>query len=618
MGSGDTVPTSTPVARSRIHRPSPPRQRHPLQSPHEGQHGPPPPQPSTKVLFDNSTNNIAATKRYKILKKKRNYGSMWIVATMAFVVAIASGGCFVVVSFVYTVTTIIGSVMMQPQSKLQQQISSPLLNIPHSNTLTNLRSSSLNSDVYHTAVNVHDVAETGTFNYDVPVTLLGSDIDRLPDPVFVPFPSHQFIILVMSQRSHHQRRTLIRRTWGRTYTKSLLFVIGGEPINTTMRHRNDDRDTSLHGPVAVPEERRRLLEEQNQHHDMLDTIHPESYRSLPHKLRFAVHWVTTKMKQEQSTSSMIQWILKVDDDMYLRDLHHFTARSSAEQSLVPLANVPIVMGCIQYDVVVQRSGKWAEDTWFYERHPIYPPWPKGSCGYVLNHVVANIITEKYNQDIRMMIEQEQLLSRAVTSIVKDVMDGSGSHSTRTSHGDPQPLYLPSHQGEDTSFGIWLQHSNISWIDSPFFVNNGNCDMLPRLKDDTLQRTKLPRGLETRRTSIGSGTMIENRINEVTIPWCIGHRMTPEQMQYCYDTEHVYINNHGKIPYSPLEYDMQQQLHHVTPDNVTRDTSTTAAYTVAMMRHEADQKRLRRQEEMEERRQRRQRKIKQLQNNDSNR
>ena len=479
---------------------------------------------------------------------------------LTLVVAIAVCGCLVVVQLSFRYGMMMVSLRgRNDMNRISVSIAVNLSHTPQHNDIIIRHITELDDSMKQNRL---------VYDYDTPPVTTTTTTSRnathrlLPDPIVVPFPKQRFIILVMSQRSHSTRRSMIRQTWGRTYAKSLLFVIGGGGKDTESIFSSDDQ----------------LMKEQALYHDLLDTIHPESYRSLPHKLRYAIHWVMTNIQelqqqQQHSTSSMLQWILKVDDDMYLRDIHHYTttatttSSSSSSSSLVD--QTPIVMGCIQSHIPVQRNGKWAEESWFYQRYPIYPPWPKGSCGYMFNHKVAHIITQKYNQDIQSMNQQQQKSgTQRTTSSIRTIQH---KNQYRPS------LQLPSYQGEDTSLGIWLQHSNISWIDSPYFVNHGNCQ-------------------------VSSQETITTDNNSSIIPWCIGHHMTSEQIQYCYDIEHSILYNTA-IPYSPLEYSILPTPNH-QGDNDPMKKNDNAAYTEAMMRQDTDQKWLRRQRESEERSKRR--------------
>lgn len=287
------------------------------------------------------------------------------------------------------------------------------------------------------------------FDFDYNKEPIAAAASTLEDPEI--FKKHNMLVIVLSARQNRKRRQTIRETWGRGH--AVYFVIGGGA------HGANNRNTTTinHGSAttATPEDEE-LRQEQHEHRDLIDSIHPDSYRALPHKLQFALKWIVRNCPAAQ-------WILKVDDDMYARV-------ASVERILVPLFNpvTPTVVGRILRHQAVQKSGKWAELSY---PHPFYPPWPQGSCGYLISQAAAQFVTD-------------------------------GNHSLM-------------YQGEDTSLGIWLagaQNPSVHWIDSPFFVNNGDC--------------QLPlRSASTTATSLVSSN----------VPLVIGHRITPELMQRCYDT-----------------------------------------------------------------------------------
>ena len=67
-----------------------------------------------------------------------------------------------------------------------------------------------------------------------------------------------------------------------------------------------------------------------------------------------------------------------------------------------------------------------------------------------------------------------------------------------------------------TLGIWLdgaQNPAVQWINSPFFVNNGECQQL------------------VRRSAGANATPLVSS----NVPLVIGHRITPELMRRCYDT-----------------------------------------------------------------------------------
>lgn len=358
-----------------------------------------------------------------------------------------------------------------------------------------------------------DPLDSTDFDYDVPPA--GND-DTLIHP---KTPDSSLVVLVLSKRDHFQRRSMIRQTWGKEYASGLYFVIGGGSYARI-------------GYSTSDEVQRLLIEEQVRHLDLLDTVHPESYHGLPHKLRFAIHWV---MRHDRT----VRWILKVDDDMYVRSLNGFVRRNRPLGLSILNSSLPVVMGQIQNQIPVQRHGKWAEDVSYYQHHPVYPPWPKGSSGYLMSRSVGMLIAQKYNQDLSLM-----------KSSLKDNVS------------------LPTYQGEDTSLGIWLESSNVSWINSEYFVNHGRC--LPGVDN----------------------------------AWSIGHRITPELMQKCNEAESKLVQSNDRslsiedtTVLEALPISQDQRFTNVNDVN-------NEAFRSAVLHNELDQKSVVNIEAMEQRRQQR--------------
>lgn len=276
------------------------------------------------------------------------------------------------------------------------------------------------------------------------------------------------VILVLSSRKNLERRSTIRQTWGKNHT--LYFAVGGSSNAST-----SSKD-AFHG---------RLLEEQRTNQDLIDTVHPESYRGLPHKLKFAIRWIVRK-------NDNVKWIFKVDDDVYLHleMFHQVLLSPNASSSVSNLAALmknpttqPIVIGRIMQNMPIERVGTWAEHN--YADHTIYPPWPQGSCGYVVSRAVGNYIANQYDRD-----------EMAAISLPS---------------GNPRTPTLTVYQGEDTSLGIWMKESglNVTWVDSSLFVNHGDCMISTKVS--------------TTQWSSSDGR----------VAWSIGHHISPQQTLRCY-------------------------------------------------------------------------------------
>ena len=239
------------------------------------------------------------------------------------------------------------------------------------------------------------------FDYQQPA--LRTDYN-LPPPV----PTNQSaVFIVLSARYNFEERAAIRETWAQG-NDNVYFVVGG-PVPS------DRRDMDRSNPLSTSS---LLFQEQEHFQDIIDVIHPDTYKSLPYKLHFSVRWI---MKHCQH----VNWIVKSDDDIFVRvkSLQYYVLRHMNH-------NHPLVLGSIVTDHKPHRKGKWAESPKF--RDKVYPPWPFGSAGYVLSRPVAQYIA------------------------------------------DTDDLYY--FQGEDAGLGIWLSQSplQVTFVDSPELQKDEYC------------------------------------------------------------------------------------------------------------------------------------------------
>jgi Galactosyltransferase len=312
----------------------------------------------------------------------------------------------------------------------------------------------------HKEAAVNETAATPSGGHDAATTAL---LMRVPPVTAEDVPSAAsdaaavVIVMVLSARDHRPQRDAIRATWGQQLLdpQSLYFVIGSasSPSSASLLSRGGGDRATIRMELA-------------QHRDIVECDVPDSYSSLPYKLKFGTHWLVQR-------HSSLQWIVKVDDDMYVRGAVLRTYLTSLGGSDGTAAAGPAVVGRIVRNRVVQRRGKWAEARELYPK-PVYPPWPLGSCGYAFNRALADYI----------------------------------AHGCELEACQPtfnHPPVLTAYQGEDTSLGIWIEQAtmfNTTWIRSPFFVNNGKC--IPESK------------------------------NNLAI--VVGHRITPAQMRRCYEAD----------------------------------------------------------------------------------
>lgn len=249
-----------------------------------------------------------------------------------------------------------------------------------------------NSTIQHNKTNEWVEPPYWNFDYSQPAQRTAT---TLPNPKV--YHRENTVVIVLSARENIERRKTIRETWGKNH--SVYFVIGGERENETKTIQQS------------------LQTEFRTNQDLLDTIHPDGYRSLPYKLRFAYRWIIKHIPT-------CQWFIKVDDDTVVRV-------DSLQQALLRPLNprTPLVLGRIVVDAPVHREGKWAELKYQPAK---YPYWPQGSCGHVVSRPVASYIARLPN--------------------------------------------ITYYQGEDTSVGIWLDQSDlhVTWLHSMYFVNDRNC------------------------------------------------------------------------------------------------------------------------------------------------
>jgi hypothetical protein len=282
----------------------------------------------------------------------------------------------------------------------------------------------------------------------------------LPPPRIIGNDTNIVAILVLSGQHNFDKRQAIRETWGRDHS-NLYFVIGqsncdereGEDEgNESTLEEAEEAPPKAHDELGARRRRRRrlqvqeetkdnstkplnatapgtpkciqsdhsfLLQEQLKYKDLLEIPMKEHYRLLPEKVIQAYHWVLHHMPN-------IEWIVKADDDMFVRidSLEHYLRKYNS--------NIPMLLGKIVPFSPVSRQGKWAEVD--YEAD-FYPYWSQGSAGHVVSRATAKYIV------------------------------------------DTSPT-LHRYQGEDVSIGIWLDNarksqrlSHVTYIQAKRMITN---------------------------------------------------------------------------------------------------------------------------------------------------
>ena len=239
-----------------------------------------------------------------------------------------------------------------------------------------------------------------TFDYKQPALRTNY---TLPPPRLT---NQSTVVIVLSARYNFEQRAVIRETWAKD-NDNVYFIVGG-PVPS------DVQDMDRSNPLSTST---LLFQEQQNFGDIIDVIHPDTYKSLPYKLHFSVRWIMKNLRN-------VNWIVKADDDQLVRVklLQYFVLRQMNP-------NHPLVIGTIAVGGRPHKHGKWAEDPHFTDL--VYPPWPFGSAGYVISRPVAQYLANS-------------------------------------------KLYY--YQGEDAGLGIWLSQSplQVTFIDTPELRKDEGC------------------------------------------------------------------------------------------------------------------------------------------------
>ena len=269
--------------------------------------------------------------------------------------------------------------------------------------------------------------------------------------------SNTLLIMVLSSPGNFIKRQAIRETWAAN-TTNVLFVVGQVDMNTDVEcddHTNHSTDTTTgsttgnitqnaHNSVGGCKSQRKQLQhsleqEQGRYNDLLEIPFIDNYKLLPEKVVQMHQYITSvnryyeKQQHDHRNNNLylpptIQWVAKVDDDMY--------ARPKIIQKYLQKYNphIPMVIGKVVPHSEVARTGKWAEPTY---NQTYYPYWPQGSAGYVVSYKVAEYISEQSSQ-------------------------------------------LHRYQGEDVSIGIWMDeyrklqshhHEYVTYIQAKRMITN---------------------------------------------------------------------------------------------------------------------------------------------------
>jgi hypothetical protein len=221
------------------------------------------------------------------------------------------------------------------------------------------------------------------------------------------------VILAISAQSNFRKRQAIRETWAQGHD-NVYFIVGHSNCHENMEIQIVDRTHCQEKDHAF------LIQEQLRFRDLIEVPIIEFYRGIPEKVVQAYHWSLTHLP-------LVRWLVKADDDMFVRV-------QSVETYLQKYNSyLPMLIGRIIMESAVNREGKWAEEDYPYV---YYPYWPQGSAGHIMSRPTAEYIVDN-------------------------------------------SLTLHRYQGEDVSIGIWLDEAkdkkgmltNLQYIHVPRLVQN---------------------------------------------------------------------------------------------------------------------------------------------------
>ena len=296
------------------------------------------------------------------------------------------------------------------------------------------------------------------------------------------------VVIVLSARGHFERRQTIRDTWAKGHDQ-VYFVVGTPcriPVLARISELRCQRRPGVKHIVdkihdaRLQREHEQIVAENENHRDIIVAPRSESYVSLPNKLKFGYDFVIRHCSQAQ-------WIVKADDDFYVRV-------DALSGFLEPLnASVPTVVGKILWwGDPVRRSGKNAEHAYKKRR---YPNFAIGSYGHVVSRPIAEYVAE---------------------------------------HKDK----LFEYQGEDTSLGIWLNESTLN----PLWAKAGGYYKMQMLK---WQRELETRGFSFQWTEMPIRLSRDGNCTDKSL-YMIGHDISPKRMRQCFEVDDFHLGVHSSI------------------------------------------------------------------------
>jgi hypothetical protein len=212
------------------------------------------------------------------------------------------------------------------------------------------------------------------------------------------------VVFVHSRNEAFERRQVIRETWARDAT-NVYFVVGrfckvppefrapdegGNALCQVLPAELDQDYPSkvkeyLNGTILPQQER--LRQEQQLHQDILVMGGIDVYRHLTKKLKTEYTFVDKYLPRTA------QWILKIDDDMFMRprELQRYITDTLQGEMRIDPSTQPALVSLVITDGMAPLEGKWTEVVQYPEGHQ-YPAFPLGSAGHLVSRPVAEYVS----------------------------------------------------------------------------------------------------------------------------------------------------------------------------------------------------------------------------------
>ncbi|CAD7966089.1 unnamed protein product [Amoebophrya sp. A120] len=240
----------------------------------------------------------------------------------------------------------------------------------------------------------------------------------------------QMHVLILSARENFAKRQVIRETWLKAnWTRSEAnntsrsrrpwahFIVGAQGCEIPLAERiagdlavggyctlREDHDSNLENGVSTAEQEAWLLQREKEQHltaalqqeeskyrDMVLLPMVDVYHNITMKMKLAFQWVTS-----QDFSDKLEWIIKVDDDAYMRRFSLLRFLFPHKDDQVPTKGLDpksekILLGLVHRRGAVQHDPTTSKNVEKDYPHNHYPPFVSGAAGEVFSRTLVDYV-----------------------------------------------------------------------------------------------------------------------------------------------------------------------------------------------------------------------------------